>query len=663
MSSFITANIDSAADQIKLNFSGQYGVVVTESGNLYYSSDYCVSFTLSSLSGITLNTGYPNQIACSSSGQHFAFVDQSTGVWYSSNYGQDWTNVSPSLFTSITAKDDFSRLIALNGTNTTYYSTNNGTSWIAYLVITPLATLYNISGNSQFLVATTSNGKLYHSTDSGATWTQYTNVPVYNYNSACISQNGNVLYATQKNGIHFIYSTDAGVNWTTVSITIGSLQSVSCDNDGSVASITSSDAGGGGLYYTVDTCTNLEKKNLVGPSDQWICTSVSGNGLYISSGDSGHNNVYTFLPIFVINLTFVIPSSTTIDIPLQESAQNYSVNWGDGNTTQDTLTHTYSSSGTYVVDITIDSGTFTSFGTSPWASAVYLQSINSWSDTFQDLSYACYGATSLVSVPTNLPANCTNLSNMFNGSSINQNIGTWNISGISIPGMTGMLDNSGMDISNYDSILNGWATGLPVPTGITLGAYGIYYDATGLLGRNALINNYGWTIIGDIYSPLPICYAKGVKILTRTGYIVIEHLLPGDLIKTYRHGYIPIELIRKGKFNNDPTDWKKCMYRLPGIDGHDDLIVTGGHGILKRTLTSREIQIDVSWFKNNRRYSKIDGLYLQRAAFCKDFRQIKSTEEYTYYHLSLKGSQRYGIWANGILSESTFSRNILNKIL
>ena len=101
------------------------------------------------------------------------------------------------------------------------------------------------------------------------------------------------------------------------------------------------------------------------------------------------------------------------------------------------------------------------------------------------------------------------------------------------------------------------------------------------------------------------------------------------------------------------------MYSLPS-DGFDDLIVTGGHSILKRMVNN----LDSREWVNCHRFSKIDKLFLHRAAFCKDFKKINDTNIYTYYHLSLKGRnerQRYGIWANGVLSESTF-KSEMNKI-
>jgi hypothetical protein len=237
--------------------------------------------------------------------------------------------------------------------------------------------------------------------------------------------------------------------------------------------------------------------------------------------------------------------------------------------------------------------------------------------------------------------------------------------------MAGMLNNSGLSITNYDALLNGWAnvadtSGVQIL--ITLGAGGLYYDTTGLVGRDILTGApHNWTILGDIFSGPPICYNKGTKILVvedgRELYKSIELLQPGELVKTYLHGDLPIEFVNSKRVINNPEVWSESMYRLPSTNPEfEDLVVTGGHGILKPVLTRQEVLADKRWFIKNQRYSKIDNMYLQRAAFCKEFIQLTDKQEYNYYHLSLKSNdenRRYGIWANGILSESTFKSDML----
>jgi len=163
-----------------------------------------------------------------------------------------------------------------------------------------------------------------------------------------------------------------------------------------------------------------------------------------------------------------------------------------------------------------------------------------------------------------------------------------------------------------------------------------------------------------------ICFNKGTKILCNDGekdvYRLIEDIKSGDLVKTLGHGDLPVEHIAYGAMINNPSVFHECMYRLPSSNPEfDDLVVTGGHGILKETLSEEEILADEEWFTVLAADSHIDGLYLQRAGFCKDFVQETNNDQYIFYHLSLKGEEgrRYGIWANGILSESTYKRDMI----
>jgi surface protein len=290
------------------------------------------------------------------------------------------------------------------------------------------------------------------------------------------------------------------------------------------------------------------------------------------------------------------------------------------------------------------------------------QPISTWEvNSVTNMSFMFQGCAFNQPISTWGVSSVTNMNGMFDGSYFNQDIGMWNIS--SVTNMENMLNNCGINITNYNAILNGWANGGYAPNGITLGADGLFYDSVGLTGRNMLTGDYEWIILGDQYIVPPICYSHGTMILCNDGYIPIEKLKPGHLVKTYRHGYLPIELICKGRMVNNPKEPMKCMYRLPSMnpDEFDDLVVTGGHGILIKSLTRHEIHADSMWFKKNKRYSIIDGMYLQRAAFSKDFIKINSNDEYIYYHFSLKGSHgtRYGVYANGVLSESTFTKDIL----
>ena len=525
-------------------------------------------------------------------------------------------------------------------------------------------------------------------------------------------------------------------------------------------------------------------------------TTETGTEPRLILGPMSEHGISTGIPPTIIELTLNITDFTVpIVLPLVGSGPLVvSTDWGDGNI-DSLLTHTYLTNGVYNIIVSPVSGIYDSFGSSSFAGAQFMTSIDSWGNDFTSLNFACHGAVNLTSVPSYLPASCTQVGNMFRGAtsfnqdistwdvsnltnisylffgassfnqdispwsvgnvtnmdsvffgatsfnqpigiwdtsgvifmnnmfedatafnqdiglwntgnvtnmigmfqnatsfnqdisawnvsnvinmdsmfrdatSFNQDIGYWNIGNVST--MAGMLNNSGLSITNYDALLNGWAnvadtSGVQIL--ITLGAGGLYYDTTGLVGRDILTGApHNWTILGDIFSGPPICYNKGTKILVvedgRELYKSIELLQPGELVKTYLHGDLPIEFVNSKRVINNPEVWSESMYRLPSTNPEfEDLVVTGGHGILKPVLTRQEVLADKRWFIKNQRYSKIDNMYLQRAAFCKEFIQLTDKQEYNYYHLSLKSNdenRRYGIWANGILSESTFKSDML----
>ena len=98
----------------------------------------------------------------------------------------------------------------------------------------------------------------------------------------------------------------------------------------------------------------------------------------------------------------------------------------------------------------------------------------------------------------------TNMAGMFsNANAFNQNLRDWDISGIVLSSLAfgsdlkGMFDNSGMDLSNYDQTLLGWAQ-QDVTSGIELGAVGLEYCLSAT-AREELIDQKNWTFVGDTY--------------------------------------------------------------------------------------------------------------------------------------------------------------------
>ena len=250
--------------------------------------------------------------------------------------------------------------------------------------------------------------------------------------------------------------------------------------------------------------------------------------------------------------------------------------------------------------------------------------------------------------------------NLFkNAVDFNQNLGDLNISEVS--DMSGMLDNTGLSVSNYSNTLIGWASQNNIPYGITLGAEGLFYNIEGMVARNTLITIYGWTFVGDTYQPSPACFNENTNILTwnlstqTEQYIPIQFLKVGDWVKTFQEGYQRILGINHKTMNHHPDNaWYDCMFQMKKtIFMQDDLFLTGQHAILVNSLP-KDI---LSQYKElNIIPTKINKFPLLICAFSTLFEKVPYGQTFTYYHFTLEANgdkfKQYAVWANGILCET-----------
>jgi len=157
----------------------------------------------------------------------------------------------------------------------------------------------------------------------------------------------------------------------------------------------------------------------------------------------------------------------------------------------------------------------------------------------------------------------------------------------------------------------------------------------------------------------PSCFNHDTKILCLKNmeeqYVPIQNLRIGNLVKTHLHGYRKISCIGKGIMRNNINDWRNCMYKMEKTETNgliEDLIVTGGHAILVDELTEEEKEL-----QEKEDFSiKIDDKHLLLLGLSDKFIQMKDSNIYTYYHLVPENNgdddQRFGIWANGVLTET-----------
>ena len=158
------------------------------------------------------------------------------------------------------------------------------------------------------------------------------------------------------------------------------------------------------------------------------------------------------------------------------------------------------------------------------------------------------------------------------------------------------------------------------------------------------------------------CFKSDTKIMTNKGYIPIQDLRKGDLVKTLKHDFKPIEMIGKREIYHPASKerikdqlYKCSQSEYPEV--FEDLIISGCHSILVDNFVD-ECQRE----KTTELLSKIyvtDNKY--RLPTCLDDRSsvYDTPGTYTIYHLALENENyygNYGIYANGLLVETCSNR-------
>ena len=191
------------------------------------------------------------------------------------------------------------------------------------------------------------------------------------------------------------------------------------------------------LYYSANGTT---ARNVLINTYNW---NLTGNQLY--------NN--TILPLILV---YNFPSNFVYTPPIPDTTNLSSIDWGDGTPANTVIPHTYTSAGTYTVQIYgIDVPQFSTYVESPYSfntSSQYCTQCTSFGNIgLTSLSYAFGYCTSLTQVPTTLPSTVTSLNNCFQRSSYNgTDISNWNVSNVT--GMSGMFMESpfNQNISSWD---------------------------------------------------------------------------------------------------------------------------------------------------------------------------------------------------------------------
>lgn len=153
--------------------------------------------------------------------------------------------------------------------------------------------------------------------------------------------------------------------------------------------------------------------------------------------------------------------------------------------------------------------------------------------------------------------------------------------------------------------------------------------------------------------------------------ICIQDLKKGDLVKTSRDGYLPVNVVGKKKCYNPKNSDKRTVTRLYKLSKnkypelYEDLVVTGCHSILVDFITNKQIEETKKIIKT-KTLCMTSGLF--RLLACIDERSDIYKDEYgdiDVYHIALGDdiNVNYGIYANGLLVESCFIKKIKKNMI
>jgi hypothetical protein len=162
------------------------------------------------------------------------------------------------------------------------------------------------------------------------------------------------------------------------------------------------------------------------------------------------------------------------------------------------------------------------------------------------------------------------------------------------------------------------------------------------------------------------CFLQGTKLYAHVHdkdlYVNIEDLRSGDIVNTYLHGKKAIKFIGKDTLFNNPDKWNGCLKKFPKSgDMTDDLFITGAHSLLVDELSEKESDGIMAIYGTTDR--KIDDKFMLNAWVSEKAEPVLAADFFTIYHLVLEHDddedKKYGIWANGVLTESQCEKHFL----
>ena len=442
-------------------------------------------------------------------------------------------------------------------------------------------------------------------------------------------------------------------------------------------------------HWNTSTCTTMQSMFTNTPFNQDIsswnvsaCTSMSG----MFTGCTAFNQSLNSWNVSACtNMSFMFQGCTAFNQPLNSwtvsactTIQNMFINCSAFN--QPLYSWNISA-------CTSMSGAFTNC-------AIFNQSLNSWNTSACTNMNSVFANCSAFNQPLNSwnTSNATNMGDLFYGcTAFNQPLNLWNTSNITtmlnmfsgatafnqvaiassfnftlVSNLTDFILNTGFTTAGYSQFLINLQNNTTLPSGLNIGTTGLSRYTNSLTNAAytylTTTKSLSWNTQDTLVEPIP-CFMEGTKIQcldkqTNTDvYVPIQTLKPGDLVKTYKHGYVALKLIgiRDIVNSGDAERSKERLYQCTSAaypELFEDLFITGSHSILVDTLTADQQKQSIDIFD---KIYKTDDKY--RLPACIDDRSVPYNKAGTFpiYHIALENENyyyNYGIYANGLLVET-----------
>jgi hypothetical protein len=579
-------------------------------------------------------TAGSNFIKMSSTGEYMAISSRNNGIYISDNSGNSWTTSSAPTtadWNGIAMSSNGQYIAGYAGYNSSvpfnyiYLNTNYGygdltSNWNKIepeLICSGLA----ISSTGEYMAACFGGNGIYISFNHGSNWTKTFNPSSKSFSGIAMSSTGQYMAAcVGNNSISEIYVSDnSGNSWTTSSApTTEDWNGIAMSSNGQYIAAT---VYNGGIYIINDygsSNSSCTKSNA--PSNKWLNITMSSTGQYMVAcfGSSGGK----------IYISYDIGSTWSQEI-LDSAISDWS-------------SITMSSTGQYIaaayqptngndgLSIYIGTGTLPPPPPTPTPTPTPTPKPDPDPDpiititTFPNLILAGQPATIIYYNSSYLPV----IGNQYY-----------------------LINQLGNTVSNVSS--NFTFNNVILPAGLNI--LSIYNKTTGTFGPYFKI---------DVST---ICFKEGTKILCYSKpvdrYIPIEQLTDNLFIKTYKHGYKKIKYILKSQLLNSSEKTINKLYKMSKTKQNgliEDLYITGSHALLKQELTIKEEskmnKLLTATLKDIDYNRTIDGLTKLIACFDERFQEFNEEGMYNIYHLVLDNDcvfRNYGIYANGLLTEST----------